>query len=57
MPFDYCPPVDVRLGDYLRALVTADYDLVPDDPWGYREALVRGFRSTRYPRGRRPGPD
>lgn len=41
---DYCPPVDLRLGEYLRALVTADYDLVPDDPWGYREALVRAFR-------------
>ena len=41
---DYCPPVDVRLGEYLRALLTADYDLVPDDNWGYREALVRAFR-------------
>ena len=41
---DYCPPVDVRLGEYLRALLTSDYDLVPDDPWGYREALVRAFR-------------
>jgi hypothetical protein len=41
---DYCPPVDLRLGEYLRAMITADFDLVPDDPWGYREALVRGFR-------------
>jgi hypothetical protein len=41
---DYCPPVDLRLGEYLRAIVTADFDLVPDDPWGYREAIVRGFR-------------
>ncbi|HET6676139.1 MAG TPA: hypothetical protein VFG71_12405, partial [Nitrospiraceae bacterium] len=41
---DYCPPVDLRLGEYLRALLTADYDLVPDDEWGYREALVRAFR-------------
>ena len=41
---DYCPPVDVRLGEYLRALVTADFDLIPDDDWGYREALVRAFR-------------
>jgi hypothetical protein len=41
---DYCPPVDVTFGEYLRAMVTADYDLVPDDPWGYREALVRAFR-------------
>lgn len=41
---DYCPPVDLRLGEYLRAIITADYDLVPDDPWAYREAFVRAFR-------------
>lgn len=41
---DYCPPVDLRLGEYLRAIVTADFDLVPDDPWAYREAFVRAFR-------------
>ena len=41
---DYCPPVDVNFADYLRALITADYDLVPDDPWGYREALIDAFR-------------
>ncbi len=30
---DYCPPVDIRFGDFLRALaITADRDLVPDDP-------------------------
>jgi hypothetical protein len=41
---DYCPPVDITFGEYLRALITADSDLVPDDPWCYREALVQGFR-------------
>jgi hypothetical protein len=41
---DYCPPVDITFGDYLRALITADYELVPDDQWGYREALVTAFR-------------
>ena len=47
---DYCPPVDLDLGEYLRALITADYDLVPDDPWGYREALIDAFRLRRiYP--------
>lgn len=40
---DYCPPVDIHLGEYLRALVTADHDLVPTDPWAYREALVDAF--------------
>ena len=42
---DYCPPVDVQLGEFLRAVITADYDLVPDDPWSYREAWIDGFRA------------
>jgi hypothetical protein len=47
---DYCPPVDLMLGEYLRALITADHDLVPDDPWAYREALIDAFRHRRiYP--------
>jgi hypothetical protein len=41
---DYCPPVDISFGDYLRAVITADRDLVPDDPWGYREAWIDAFR-------------
>lgn len=41
---DYCPPVGLRLGEFLRAMITADYDLVPDDPWGYRESLIDAFR-------------
>lgn len=44
---DYCPPVDIEMGEYLRALVTADSELVPDDKWGYREALMRSFRRRR----------
>jgi hypothetical protein len=40
---DYCPPVAMTFGDYLRAMITADFDLVPSDPWGYREALVDAF--------------
>jgi hypothetical protein len=41
---DYCPTVDIKLGEYLRAVITADKDLVPDDPWAYREAWIDAFR-------------
>ncbi|HKZ72934.1 MAG TPA: hypothetical protein VJ011_02650 [Steroidobacteraceae bacterium] len=40
---DYCPVADVTFGDYLRALVTADFDAVPEDPFGYREAVIQAF--------------
>lgn len=40
---DYCPPVDLSLGEYLRAIITADYNLVPSDPWSYRETIVDCF--------------
>lgn len=33
---DYCPPVGVTFSDYLRGVITADYDLNPDDSAGYR---------------------
>jgi hypothetical protein len=42
---DYCPPLDIEFGEYLRAVITADADLVPDDPWDYREAWVDAFRT------------
>ncbi|MCA9065551.1 MAG: hypothetical protein KDA96_20930, partial [Planctomycetaceae bacterium] len=41
---DYCPPMDITFGDYLRALLTADADMVPDDPKGYRVAFVEAFQ-------------
>ena len=41
---DFCPPVDVTLGEYLRAVITADSELWPSDKWGYREAWARAFR-------------
>jgi hypothetical protein len=48
---DYCPPVDLEFGDFLRAVITADSDLVADDPWGYREAWIEAFRRRGiYPR-------
>lgn len=44
---DYCPPLHCTFGEYLRAIVTADTDLVPDDPVGYREAFINAFRRYR----------
>jgi len=41
---DYCPPADMELGEYLRAIITADGDLERSDKWGFREALMRSFR-------------
>jgi subtilisin family serine protease len=48
---DYMPPVDPRFGDFLRALITADSDLVPDDPLDYRVAFIEAFAA----RGITPG--
>jgi hypothetical protein len=42
---DYCPPVDITFGDYLRAIITADFDLHPRDETGVRHALMQSFRS------------
>jgi hypothetical protein len=40
---DYCPPVDLSFGDFLRALVTVDTDLRPDRS-DLRVALMQAFR-------------
>jgi hypothetical protein len=42
---DYCPPVDITFGEYLRAIITADVDIVPDDTLGYRTAFLEAFRA------------
>ncbi|HST57741.1 MAG TPA: hypothetical protein VLK84_03565 [Longimicrobium sp.] len=48
---DYCPPVDLTFGEYLRAVITADVDLVPEDDRNYRVAFVEAFRRRGiYPR-------
>ena len=48
---DYCPPVDLTFGEYLRALITADMDLMPDDEQRYRVAFIEAFRRRGiYPR-------
>jgi hypothetical protein len=41
---DYIPPVDLHFGEYLRAIITADTDLVGSDPMRYRIAFVEAFR-------------
>jgi hypothetical protein len=41
---DYCPPVDITFGEYLRAIITADVDLVDDDRLKYRVAFIEAFR-------------
>jgi hypothetical protein len=46
---DYLPPGTSTFGDYLRAMITADMDLVPDDPLNYRVALAESFRKREIP--------
>jgi hypothetical protein len=41
---DYCPPVDLTFGEYLRALITADIDLMAEDQHRYRVAFIEAFR-------------
>jgi hypothetical protein len=49
---DYCPPVNITFGDYLRGILTADRDLVPDDEKDYRIAFIEAFqRRGIFPRG------
>lgn len=50
--FDYMPPVDVTFGDFLRAMITADFELVPDDEYNCRDAMIEAFRMRGiYPDG------
>jgi hypothetical protein len=41
---DYLPVVDPTFGDVVRAIVTADRDLFPDDPARLRATLVEALR-------------
>lgn len=41
---DYCPPVAITFGAYLRGVITADYDMEPDDRFGFRVAFMESFR-------------
>ena len=49
---DFLPPVDMNFGDFLRALITADCELVPDDEHNYRLMFIEAFRNRGiYPDG------
>lgn len=49
---DYCPPVALTFGEFLRAIITADRELVPDDQRGYRVAFISAFRDRGiFPQG------
>jgi hypothetical protein len=42
---DYCPMVDITFDDFLSALLTADFELLPDDgKYKYRKELRKEFR-------------
>ena len=49
---DYCPPVDITFGDFLRAIITADIDYNSEDESGFRTVFVQSFREWGiHPRG------
>jgi hypothetical protein len=49
---DYCPPVDITFGDFLRGVVTADMEYSPGDRSGFRIVFIESFREWGiYPRG------
>jgi hypothetical protein len=50
--FDYLPPVDITFGDYLRALVTTDLEISPEDEFCERSSMIEAFRVRGiYPEG------
>lgn len=43
---DYCPPVDITFGSFLRALITADSEVVASERLSYRTAFLEQFRAA-----------
>lgn len=41
---DYCTPVNITYGGYLRALITSDLAYVEEDRYNYRTAFLESFR-------------
>jgi hypothetical protein len=54
---DYCPPVEFEFADFLDAALIADQEVVPEDRYHYREAVVRGFGAFGIRPRRWPLPD
>ena len=49
---DYCPPVDITFGGFLRGIITADLDFAPDERDSFRIVFIESFREWGiYPRG------
>ena len=46
-----CRRANINVGDFLRALLTADFDLEPRDEHNYRAAFVDAFSRTALPQG------
>src|SRR5436309_1341959 len=46
---DYLPPTDITFGEYLRAILTADFDINSDDKLHCRAAFVEAFREWGIP--------
>lgn len=42
---DFLPPVDMNFGDFLRAMITADCELAPEDELNYRVILINAFKN------------
>jgi hypothetical protein len=41
---DYCPPVDLDFGTYLRGVITGDSEIWPQEQYNYRVAFAEAFR-------------
>jgi len=49
---DYCPPVDITFGGFLRGITTADLDVAPEEKASFRLVFIESFREWGiYPRG------
>lgn len=42
---DYCPSIDITFGEYLRALITADREINPEEGRAERIAFIESFRN------------